>query len=276
MAHPQRPAVGEPPAENVAHAVLGEGQAALEALAPKHFLKLRRARIAQAQLEADAPEERFVSQIRRLQIRREYEHLLERHFHPLAGDQGQVVHALLERDNPAVEQVRGPHLLAAEVVDQHDSAVGFQLQRRLVEPAPGTPQQIQSAERQLAASSDKRAMHLHPPLIQARYRRLTTHRPVDERVEHFDNGPVHFDRVGQVDRIAQHARDALGHGRFAVARCAEQEQRRAGLDRWTNAVAHHVRGEQVRKRLPHPRSGDQVGVDRLRVDRRNVVGDRHR
>ena len=48
------------------------------------------------------------------------------------GVQRQVVHPLLERHDPAVEQVAGRHPLAAEVVHDEHAAVGLHLERGLV------------------------------------------------------------------------------------------------------------------------------------------------
>src|SRR5207237_2148952 len=89
-------------------------------------------------------------------------------------------------------------------------------------------------------------------------------------------GAIHLERVGNVNRVAQDARNALGHGGLAVAGRAEQKQRRAGHDRRTNLVAQRVWHEQVRKGLTHALAGHQLAIDALGFDGRDVVRDRYR
>ena len=43
------------------------------------------------------------------------------------------VHAVFERDDPAVEQVTRADLLSSKVIDQQNAAIGFYLERRFIE-----------------------------------------------------------------------------------------------------------------------------------------------
>ncbi len=44
-----------------------------------------------------------------------------------------IIDPVFERDDPAVEEVARSDLLAAEIVDQQNSSVGFHLERSLVD-----------------------------------------------------------------------------------------------------------------------------------------------
>src|SRR5215212_3552113 len=117
--------------------VLDENFVELELTPPAVHLEDARVflerRIVDRNLVRDAAQERFVGELLRVEIRREYRQHVERNLEFLAGVQRQVVDAALQRNNPPVEQVVGPHALTSEVVDEKDPAVGLQLKRRLVE-----------------------------------------------------------------------------------------------------------------------------------------------
>ena len=61
---------------------------------------------------------------------------------------------LLQRDDPAVQQIARRHALAPEVVDDEHAAVGLHLDRRFVEPGDRVERQVEHVERQLAADHD--------------------------------------------------------------------------------------------------------------------------
>src|SRR5581483_5219468 len=71
-------------------------------------------------LGLDAPQERLVGEVARVQVGREDDHQLEGNLELHAGGQGEVVDATVERNDPAVEQLARRKHLAAEVVDDED------------------------------------------------------------------------------------------------------------------------------------------------------------
>jgi hypothetical protein len=81
---------------------------------------------------AQAAQKGFINQFFRRQIGREDDQHIKRHFHLAPGVQGQVIDAVFQRDNPAVEQVARADLLASKVVDQQDTAVGLYLEWSLI------------------------------------------------------------------------------------------------------------------------------------------------
>ena len=60
--------------------------------------------------------------------------------------QRQVINAVFQRHNPAIQQVARPHLLPAKIIDQQDAAVGFHLEWRLVEAVDVVEDQVQPAQ----------------------------------------------------------------------------------------------------------------------------------
>ena len=87
-----------------------------------------------------------------------------------------------------------------------------------------------------------------------------------EWVEQFDDRAIDLYRVWDVDRIAQDARDALGHRRLAVTRRTKQKQGGARHDRRADLVRQRIRREEIREGLSHPRTRHQVVIDWLRFD----------
>ena len=81
------------------------------------------------------PQEGVVAQVARIEVRGENHQLLERNRKFLASGQGDIVNAIFERQDPAVEQVSRRDDLAAEVVDHEHAAVGLHLQRSDIEVA---------------------------------------------------------------------------------------------------------------------------------------------
>src|SRR5207253_509231 len=124
-------------------------------------------RRVEADLERDAAEERFVDQVLRLEVRREEDELVERDLDLLAGVEREEVHALFQRDDPAVEEVLRAALLAAEVVDEEDSAVRLELERRLVELRVLVIDEVEVLERELATDHDERTLRLDPAQVHA-------------------------------------------------------------------------------------------------------------
>jgi hypothetical protein len=80
----------------------------------------------------------------------------------LARVEGEVVPPVFHRDDPAVEKVSGRDHLAAEVVHQEDSAVGLELDWRLVELDQGVEGQIEHGEGELASGEHHGATAPYP------------------------------------------------------------------------------------------------------------------
>ncbi len=88
-------------------------------------------------LVLDPTQEGFVHQFAGIEVRRKDDQLLERDGEFTPGRQRQEIDAFFQRKNPPVQQVPRTDNLPAEVVDQKDAAVGFDVQRRRVEIARG-------------------------------------------------------------------------------------------------------------------------------------------
>ncbi len=108
------------------------GEPPLLATAAKDLLIHRARRIRHMDLETDASEEGVVHQLPRFEVRREDDERIEGEREFLPRVKGEVIHALLQRDDPPVEQVAWAHELTAEIVEDEDAAVGLHLWRCLV------------------------------------------------------------------------------------------------------------------------------------------------
>ena len=92
-------------------------------------VEVRRRRVRQLHLVADASEKRVVGELPRREVRREEDERIEQHFDRLSGVQREVVDATFERADPAIQQRDGRSLLPAEVVDDERATVGLELER---------------------------------------------------------------------------------------------------------------------------------------------------
>ena len=79
-----------------------------------------------------SPEKRVVHEISLIEVRREDHELFEWNFDLLTAVQRQKINSSLQRQDPAVQQIRWRHSLAAEVVDHERAAVRFHLEGRFV------------------------------------------------------------------------------------------------------------------------------------------------
>src|SRR5438093_13273264 len=193
------------------------------------LLVLRDRRRLDADLVADAPQERLVDEVSRIEVRREDDEHVEGDLDLLAGMQREVIDALLERDDPPVEKVFWRNALTSEVVDHEDAAVGLHLERRLVELRGLVVDEVERLERELAAGHDDGTLADDPPVVVAKpvRRRLFHHRAVVDLIEDLDHLLVDLDGVGQND-LAAHERDEhFSDRRLSVAGRAEQEDRLA-------------------------------------------------
>src|SRR5207249_11551481 len=119
-----------------------------------------------ADLVADAAKERLVDEIGWVEVRREDDEHVERDLDLLTGVQSEVVDALLQRDDPSVQEVLGRDALAAEVVDHEYAAVRLHLERRLVELRGLVVDEVEGLERELATGHHDRALRDDPPMVE--------------------------------------------------------------------------------------------------------------
>ena len=161
------------PALEIRHHHLVEAKPSKPAVELEDPRELIDRRVDDGNLVGNTPEERFIGQRRRIEVRREDDEGLERHLKFLAGGEGQIVDPVFQRHDPAVQQLLGPDALAAEVVHEQHAAVGFHLQRRLVELRNRVEGQVEHLERQFAAHGDDRPLDADPPAV-ARAPELTS------------------------------------------------------------------------------------------------------
>ena len=93
--------------------------------APEDGCELVLVRAAHQHLVLNAAEKRFVAQLVRFQIGGKDQEGFERNRNLAAAVEFQVVHAPFHGNNPAVQHFGGRALLAAEIVDQVNSIIGF-------------------------------------------------------------------------------------------------------------------------------------------------------
>src|SRR2546430_1847068 len=180
-----------------------------------------------ADLVANAAEERLIDQVGRIEVRREDDEHVERDLDLLAGVQREVVDALLERNDPAVEEVFRRDALPAEVVDHEDAAVRLHLERRLVELRGLVVDEVERLERQLAARHHDRPLRHDPAVVEAQPLAddgIERDSVIDLVVDLHDL-LIDFHGVRQ-DHVALHqgGKD-LGDARLAVAGRSEEEDR---------------------------------------------------
>src|SRR5689334_20200295 len=106
-----------------------------------------------------------IHQVGRRQVGGEYHELVERQGKTLASVQLEIVDAVLERDDPAVQHVVWAHQLTSEIVDDERTAERLYVQRGLVELGGVAPLQIEHVERELPAGDDDGPPAIDPPFI---------------------------------------------------------------------------------------------------------------
>ena len=211
-------------------------RAILDLLACAHALEdllvLVDGRRLDADLVADAPQEGLVDEVGRVEVRREHDEHVEGDLDLLPGVERQVVDALLERDDPTVEEILGRDALAAEVVDHEDPAIGLHLEGRLVHLRGLVPDEVERVERELATGHDDRTARDDPTVVVAQALRDggVDDRPVVDLVVELDDLLVDLDRVREDDLALEQGDHDLGDRRLAVAGRAEEEDRFPGVD----------------------------------------------
>src|SRR5256886_4573391 len=150
--------------EQVADRFLVPGHALPVALEAEDAAERLRRRVADADLVRHAAQEGFVDQLRRGKVGREHDLAEERQLDLAAGRREvEVVDFLFHRNDEAVEEPHGRHLLTAEVVDHEHSRVRLPLQRCLVVAVLCVEREVELLKLQLTAGGDDRSLDLYEP-----------------------------------------------------------------------------------------------------------------
>ena len=174
---------------------------------------------------AHSAEEGRVGHVLHLEIGRDDQHQQERYMEHLACSQRQVIVLVLERDDPAVEQVARSDALAAEVVDHEGSAVCLHLERGLVETLGGAVAQVARFERHLAADDNQRPPDPHPPPVDPPAQLgIELDRAMALGVEDTNELPFDFDAVRNPEFAFTRLVEEPCHGCLAVAGRAKDEE----------------------------------------------------
>ena len=114
-----------------------------------------------------AAQESFIDQVARGQVGRENHQHVKGDFKFASGMQGEVIDAVFQWDNPAVEQIARADHLAAKVIDEQDAAVGFHLEGCFVVFERIVKDQVQPSQGQFAARDNKGPADFDPARIAA-------------------------------------------------------------------------------------------------------------
>ncbi len=135
--------------------------------AAKDFAILFIRRVANFNFMAQAAQEGFVHQIFWGQVRGKDDKHVERDFHFAPGVQAQIIETVFQRDDPAIEQIARANLLAAEVVNEQDAAIGFDLERGFVKFGGVVENKVEAFKREFAADDDEGATNFQPAWVAA-------------------------------------------------------------------------------------------------------------
>src|SRR5439155_18385269 len=242
------------------------------------LLVLRDRRRLDTDLVSDASEEGLVDEVGGIEVRREDDEHVERDLDLLAGVQRQVVHALLERDDPPVEKILRRDALTSEVVDHEDATVRLHLERRLVELRGLVVDEVERLERELAAGHDDGTLADDPAVVEPQpiRRGLLHDRTVVDLIEDLDDLLVDLDRVWQDDLTAHERYEHFPDRRLAVAGWAEQEDRFAGVHGRPELRERLAGDDHVRGRARGVLRRDVDVRDGLALHRGDVGRERHR
>src|SRR5438874_3627198 len=177
-------------------------------------------RVGDVDLVAHAPEKRLVDERSRLEVGTEDDHSLEggadRH---TGASERQIVDASLEGDNQPIQQGAWRRVLAAEVIEQEDAAIGFEMDGRFVVAPERVEGGRQLRRGQLATGLDEGTLDQHPPRVE-----VQRHLPLDplvvERVVETHHLSLDVDRIRDEDRLTQQLGAGFGDSGLPVARRA--------------------------------------------------------
>ena len=116
-------------------------------------------------LVGDSSQKRFVHQVARLQVGREYDQLVEGNADLLSPRKTEKVESFFERYDPAIEQFVDGHPLPAEVVNHQCATVALHLQRRLADAAGKIGGHLESGHGQFTAGDDGGAFDPDPAFV---------------------------------------------------------------------------------------------------------------
>ena len=185
---------------------------------------------------------------------------------------------LLQRHDPAVQQLVGRGPLAAEIVQQENASVGLEVQRGFVVTPGGIVDQIQVVQGQFAADQNERPPDVHPPLVvpASHFARQFLRRvPMDLAVEDTNDLVLDPDAIRDPEAARQGLMEQPAQGRLAVSRRAIQEQASPGQSGQSGQFRRLFGQHQVREGCGH-RLGRSVRQPRqLPVEHRGVRWQRH-
>ena len=243
-------------------------------------------------LVGDAAEEGGIHQVRRLQVGREEDQLVERDREAFAGVELEVVDAAFQRHDPAIQQLRRVDLLAAEIVDEKHAVQRLHVQGRVVGAGVGVVAQLEHVEGEFAAGDCDGAAADHPAGVEcldlqaaaggeqlhagAGLIGFLDEGPVQRLVEQFDDLAGDFDGVWHVDGLAEDAGDAQADAGFAVAGGAVEQHRLAGVHRRQQLADVVVTDHQAGETALHGIDVKLLVLDRLLHDLRSVGFERDR
>ncbi len=181
----------------------------------------------------------------------------------------------LQRHDPAVQQFGRRATLATEVVHDQDAAIGFQLHRRLVEPAVfRAGHEIEIFDGEFAADHDQGRADLHPALIVVIGGGLQTF--VVVMVEDLDDLAIHLDGVGDPEMAGDGADQGVGDGGFAVTGGTAEEQTATGTGDQAEGLLGGVGEHQVFHGIVESVLVDQGAAANLLAEHVRVAGERDR
>ena len=180
----------------------------------------------------------------------------------------QKIDAAFERHDPAVEQSLGRDDLPPEIVDDEDAAQRLDMQRRFVEFRLRVEAQIEHFQRELAARHDEGPPAGNPALVEIVAAQRTRPCRIGVRnlfvralVEQLDDLAFDLDAIGDVDHVAEHIADLLGHRCLAVAGRTVEQDGAAGIDGGADLLHEIFRDDHLA----------EGGVDRGPIDA--LIGD---
>src|ERR1700681_3630380 len=119
-------------------------------------------------LVMNTAQKRVIRKIARIEVRREHNHQLERDLKLDTVSQHEIVHAPVQRDDPAIQKVARRHQLPAKVVDDEDPVIRLHLKRRGVDAGRLVETRLQHAGNQLAAHHNAGPLAQYPAWIHIR------------------------------------------------------------------------------------------------------------
>src|ERR1017187_1423542 len=233
--------------EQVRDHTLFRGKTARAGVAQKDFRERLGAGRLGIEAVAHAAHERFVFQVGFGEVRGEDHDRLEGHLDFLARAQGEIIDAILQRDDPAIQEFGRRAALAAEVVHHQHAAIGLDVQGSLVEALRVGEGEIKALQRQLAAGHYEGRTDAYPAAVVI----VIGVRDGDVvvGVEHADDLSIDFDGVGDPNLARNRVDKRARGGGLAVARGSRQKQATARADDQSEDFLGVVREDETRHGL---------------------------